>query len=53
MCVVWYYLAEKFTFSKETGQKEGGGRKGINFIAKFGCYVSIRGACEDPDKNIS
>jgi hypothetical protein len=27
--------------------------KGLNFIAKFGRYVSIIGAIEDPDKNIS
>jgi hypothetical protein len=29
------------------------GRKPENFIAKFGRYVSIKGASEDPDKNIS
>jgi hypothetical protein len=27
--------------------------KGTNFFAKFGRYVSIRGASEDPEKNIN
>jgi hypothetical protein len=31
----------------------GGAEEGENFIAKFGRYVSIKGASDDPDKNIS
>jgi hypothetical protein len=36
---------------RKTARAEGGGRK-RNIIAKFGRYVSIRGAL-DPDKNQS
>jgi hypothetical protein len=48
-----------YTFQRVLGQREGGGmvkkgegRKGPNFIAKFGRYFSIIGASEDPEENI-
>jgi hypothetical protein len=60
-CVIGYLLEENFTYFKEgkgRGREEGWeyrgrGGKGPNFIAKFGRYVSIIGASEDPEKNIS
>jgi hypothetical protein len=51
---------EVYIFQRGLGQREGEGMemkgrggKETNFIAKFGRYVSIIGASEDTDKNIS